>query len=76
MLDRVTRLPGAPCVLARGTWLGRVAFYQVNGSCRAITANPGETNCENIAVRGEFFHSTIYGTIIASVICQTELQSI
>ena len=46
MLDRVARLPGAPCLLARGTRLGGVAFYHVNGSCR-----------ENMAARGEFFRS-------------------
>ena len=32
MLDRLARLPGAPCLLARGTRLGGVAFYHVNGS--------------------------------------------
>ena len=36
MLDRVARLPGAPCLLARGTRLGGIVFYYVNGSCRAI----------------------------------------
>ena len=55
MLDRVTRLPGAPCLLARGTQLGGVAFYHVNGSCRAIPANRGEINRENMAARGKFF---------------------
>ena len=59
MLDRVARLPGAPCLLARGTRLGGVAFYHVNGSCRAIPANGGEINRENIAARGEFFYVTI-----------------
>ena len=29
-----SRLPGLPCLLARGTRLGGVAFYHVNGSCR------------------------------------------
>ena len=32
MLDRVARLPGAPCLLARGTRPGGVAFCHVNGS--------------------------------------------
>ena len=36
MLDRVARLPGAPCLLARGKWLGGIAFYHVNRSCWAI----------------------------------------
>ena len=36
MLDRVACLPGAPCLLARGTRLGGIAFYHVNGSYRAI----------------------------------------
>ena len=49
MLDRVARLPGAPCLLARGTRLGRVAFCHVNGSSRAISANRGEINSENMA---------------------------
>ena len=57
MLDRVARLPGAPCLLARGTRLGGVAFYHVNGSCRAIPANRGEINRENMAARGKFFRS-------------------
>ena len=57
MLDRVARLPGAPCLLARGTRLGGVAFCHVNGSSWAISANRGEINCENMAVRGEYFCS-------------------
>ena len=57
MLDRVARLPGAPCLLARGTRLGGVAFYHVNGFCRAIPAKGGEINRENMAARGEFFRS-------------------
>ena len=36
--------------------LGGTAFYHVNGWCWAITANRGETSCENMAARGEFFH--------------------
>ena len=56
MLDRVARLPGAPCLLAQGTRLGGVAFYHVNGSCRTIPANRGEINRKNMA-RGEFFRS-------------------
>ena len=47
MLDRVARLPGAPCLLARGTQLGGVAFCHGNGSSRAILANRGEINREN-----------------------------
>ena len=57
MLDRVARLPGEPCLLARGTQLGGIAFYHVNGSCQAILANGGEISCENMAARGEFFCS-------------------
>ena len=57
MLDRVARLPGAPCLLARGTQLGEVAFYHVNGSSRAISANRGEINRENMAARSEYFRS-------------------
>ena len=57
MLDRVTRLPGTPCLLARGTRLGGVAFYHVNGSYRAIPVNRGEKNSENMAAPGEFFRS-------------------
>ena len=34
MLDRVTRLPGTPCLLARGTLPGRLSLCHVNGSCR------------------------------------------
>ena len=58
MLDRVACLPGVSCLLARGTWLGPgVAFYHLNGWCRAIPANRGEINRENMAARGEFFRS-------------------
>ena len=57
MLDRVARLPGAPCLLYRGTRLGGIAFYQVNGSCRAIPGSRGETNRENRVLRGEFFYA-------------------
>ena len=57
MLDRVARLTGAPCLLARGTRLGGVAFCHANGSSRAISANRGEINRENMAARGEFFRS-------------------
>ena len=59
MLDRVARLPGAPCLLARGTRLGGVAFCHENGSSRAISANRsrGEINRENMAARGEYFRS-------------------
>ena len=57
MLDRVARLPGEPCLLARGTQLGGIAFYHVNGSCRAIPANQSEMSLENNAGRGDFFCS-------------------
>ena len=36
----------------RGT---RLAFYHLNGSSRAIPANRGEINRENMAARGEYF---------------------
>ena len=55
MLDRVARLHGAPCLLDRGTRLGGIAFYHVNGSCRAIPGSRGEINRENIVLGGEFF---------------------
>ena len=57
MLDRVARLPGAPCLLARGTRLGGVAFCHGNGSSWAISANRGEINRENMAARSEYFRS-------------------
>ena len=57
MLDRVARLPWAPCLLARGTRLGRVAFCLVNGSNRAISAKRGEIIRENMAARSEYFRS-------------------
>ena len=53
----MVRLLRAPCLLARGTRLGGVAFYHVNGSCRAILGNRGEINRENMAAQGEFFRS-------------------
>ena len=57
MLDRVARLPGAPCLLARGSLLGGIAFCHVNGSSRAISANRGEINREKMAMRSEYFRS-------------------
>ena len=57
MLDRVARLIEAPCLLARGTRLGGVAFCHVKGSSRAISANRGEINRENMAARSEYFRS-------------------
>ena len=57
MLDSVARLPGAPCLLVRGTRLGEVAFCHVNGSSRAISANRGEINRENMAARSKYFRS-------------------
>ena len=69
MLDRVARLTGAPCLLARGTRLAGVAFCHVNGSSRAISANRGEINRENMAARSEYFRSY---HLPPSVICRTE----
>ena len=57
MLDRVARLSGAPCLLARGSRLGEVALCHVNGSSRAISANRGEINRENMGARSEYFRS-------------------
>ena len=57
MLDTVARLPGAPCLLARGTRLGGVAFCHVNGLSRAISANRGEINRENMAAQSEYLRS-------------------
>ena len=59
MLDRVARLPGAPCLLARGTWLGGIAFYHVNGSCRAIPVCRDEINHEDMTARGEVYRGKI-----------------
>ena len=66
MLDRVARLSGAPRLLARGIQLGRVAFYHVNGSCRAILDNRGEINRENTAARGEFFSYSYHLPVLSS----------
>ena len=57
MLDRVARLPEAPCLLARGTRLGGVALCHVNSSDRAISANRGEINLENMAAQSKYFRS-------------------
>ena len=53
----MARLPGAPCLLARGTRLGGVAFCHVKGSSRAISAKQGEINRENMAARSKYFRS-------------------
>lgn len=55
MLDRVAHLPGAPCLLARGTQLGGIAFYHVNVLCRPNPDCQGGINCWNMAAQGEFF---------------------
>ena len=60
MLDRVARLTGVPCLLARGTRLGGVAFCHVNSLSRAISANQGEINCENTAAQREYFRTCSY----------------
>ena len=57
MLDRVARLPGAPCLLAHGIQLGGKAFYHVSGSCQAMLANRGEISRENMTARDEVFRS-------------------
>ena len=57
MLDRVARLPRAPCLLARGTRLGGVALCHVNRSSRVISANRGETNRKNMAARSAYFRT-------------------
>ena len=57
MLDWVARLPGAPCLPARGTRLGRVAFCHVNGSSQAILASRDKINGENMAAQSEYFRS-------------------
>ena len=57
MLDRVAHLTGAPCLLARATRLGGVAFCHVNSLSRAISANQGEINCENTAAQREYFRT-------------------
>ena len=36
MLDRVTRLPGAPSLLAHGTLSGGLSFYLVNTAAGAL----------------------------------------
>ena len=72
MLDRVARLPGAPCLLARGTRLGGLAFCHVNGSSRAISANRGEIYRENMATRCEYFRS-YYLPVLSTE--QTDSQS-
>ena len=66
MLDRVARLPGAPCLLARGTRLGGVAFCHVNGSSRAISANWGEINRENMAARKEKYFRSYHLPVLSA----------
>ena len=57
MLDREARLPACLGQVNRVPRLGGIAFYHVNGSCRAIPASRGEMNRENIVLRGEFFYA-------------------
>ena len=66
MLDRVARQPGAPCLLARGTGPGGVAFCHVNGSSPAISAHHrGEMNRENMAARSEYFRIYLLPVLFA-----------
>ena len=44
-------------LLARGTQLGGLDFYPVYASRRAMPANQGEINRENMAARGEYFRN-------------------
>ena len=55
MLDRVARLPGCLGQVDRVPRLGGIAFYHVNGSCRAIPGSRGEIDRENIVLRGDSF---------------------
>ena len=64
MLDRVARLPWAPCLLARGTRLGGIAFYHVNGSYRAIPVK----RVKNMATPGGYIFFFFYAE---SVECKT-----
>ena len=58
MLDREARLPGGPCLLARGTRLARRgSFLPCKRFEPAISANRGEINRENMAARSEYLHS-------------------
>ena len=60
MLDRVARLPGAPCLHARGTRLGGIAFYHVNvgaGLSRLAEVRLTAKTLINMAARAEFFRS-------------------
>ena len=65
MLDRVARLLGAPCLLARDTRLGGRAFYHINGSCRAIPPCRDKINQEYMLARGEIFRSYHYPVLSA-----------
>ena len=65
MLDWVARLPGCLGQVDRVPRLGGIAFYHVNGSCRAIPGSRGKKNHENIVLRGEFFYAE-------SVECKTK----
>ena len=53
----LARLPGARCLLGRDTRLGGIAFYDVNGSCRATPGSRGEINRRNMVLRGELFYA-------------------
>ena len=66
MLDRVARLPGCLGQVDRVPRLGGIAFYHVNGSCRAIPGSPVEINRENMVLRGGFFYAE-------SVECKTKV---
>ena len=58
MVDRVARLPGAPCLLARGTRLGGVrSFLPCKQFDPGYLANRGEINRKKMAARSEYFRS-------------------
>ena len=75
MLDKVARLSGTLCLFARDTRLGGIAFYLVNGSCRAICARLGEKNRANMmAARGKLFRSCHLPTLSAEPDDQNDRQ--
>ena len=60
MLDRVAHLPWAPCLHARATRLGRIAFYHEMvgaGLSRLAKVRLTTQTLINMAARSEFFRS-------------------
>ena len=66
MLDRVARLPGAPCLLTRGTRLGRIiAFYHVNRPLEIFQSKQSNYRHKQMKKKDELSLVELQGILLA-----------